>query len=145
MDPCKGSSREHQRCLFIHFVLTERNKICSLPSPPCWFPSRPPNKPELCRLKCSTRRCHQVEAPSQALPSLPGLMLQSRAGSEAGVGQPLLFPPGQPGSAKVPGEMQLVPWLVGSRISLVNVNDSMNPALVCCPEGFCLLMGTVQH
>lgn len=55
----------------------------------------PPNKRELCRLKCSTRRCHQVEAPSQALPSLPGLMLQSWAGSEAAVGQPLLFPLGQ--------------------------------------------------
>lgn len=81
----KASQEKTKRCLFIHFVLTERSTICSFPSPhpehlPGDVPPRPPNKTELCRLKCNTRSCHQVEAQSQSLPSLPGLM-PCRAGT----------------------------------------------------------------
>lgn len=81
----KASQEKTKRCLLIHFVLTERRKICSFPSPhpehlPGDFPPRRPNKTQLCRLKCNTRSCHQVEAQSQSLPSLPGLM-PCRAGT----------------------------------------------------------------
>ena len=85
----KASQEKTKRCLFIHFVLTEKSKICSFPSPhpehlPGNFPPRPPNKTELCRLKCNARSCHQVEAQSQSLPSLPGLTpCRAGTGTEA--------------------------------------------------------------
>lgn len=81
----KASQEKTKRCLFIHFVLTERSKICSFLSPhaehlPGDFPPCPPNKTEFCRLNCNTRSFHQVEAQSQSLPPLPGLM-PCRAGT----------------------------------------------------------------
>lgn len=110
--PCKGTTAE--MAVYTLCTLWPHREEQDLPSaiPSLQVPLLFPNQPELCRLKCSTRRCHQVEAPSQAVPALPGLVL--RAGQGGGCGTACPAPCWADGSVKVPGELQQVPWLVGS-------------------------------